>query len=241
MATSYNGWTASKDPKAIGIDAGFRAAGRPFPGGVKSGDVAVVFAALVEEFDRTVEELDLYTAGDEWGYLYKPSANDPSSLSCHASGTALDLNATRHPNGVAGTFTAAQVSAIRALLAKYTCIRWGGDFSGTKDEMHFEIRGNAAAVKAVADKIRNGTIPTNPTEDPMAQDLRGLAWLLMRGHLLRDPVDTVELDNHHWRLAELQNESPSNYIQRRAEELAGSAEGVAVDEYLANEMKFRDQ
>ena len=34
-----------------------------------------------------------------WGYEFRANVNNPSQLSCHASGTAIDYNANRHPNG----------------------------------------------------------------------------------------------------------------------------------------------
>jgi hypothetical protein len=169
MPTSYNGWRASKDPGAIDIDPGFTAAGRTFPGGVKRGPVSVVLRYVVEQFDKRVEEVDLDDPGDEWGYTYKPSANSPNLLSCHSSGTAVDINATRHPNGThpSKTFTPTQISEIRAILAEVDgVVRWLGDATGTPDPMHFEIRGDAVEVARVAGRILNGTpAQPQPTED----------------------------------------------------------------------------
>src|SRR5690606_39638530 len=46
---------------------------------------------------------------------------------------------------------------IRKILAEVDgTVRWGGDFSGTKDEMHFEIVGTGAQVAQVARRIKNG-------------------------------------------------------------------------------------
>ena len=59
-------------------------------------------------------------------------------LSNHASGTAIDLNATKHALGKIGTFPAEKVPMIRALARKYGLF-WGGDYQNRKDEMHFEI------------------------------------------------------------------------------------------------------
>jgi hypothetical protein len=93
---------------------------------------------------------------DDWGYNYRKNRNS-DNLSCHASGTAIDYNATRHPNGKRGTFAAAQVAEIRKILAEVGgVVRWGGDFKSTPDEMHFEINANAAAVARVAARLRGG-------------------------------------------------------------------------------------
>jgi hypothetical protein len=151
--TSYNGWPASPDPHAIGV-VPFTAAGVSFPPGVKGGDVAYLFHDFLTQYDARVERLKSPGAADEWGYSYRRNRN-ANNLSCHASGTAVDVNAQRHPNGQAHTLTAAQVKALRAILAVYEgVIKWGGDFAGTKDEMHYEIHGTKADVTRVAAKVR---------------------------------------------------------------------------------------
>lgn len=155
MSTSYNGWTASRDPDAIGI-VSFAVAGRSFPAGVKKGDVKTVFTYLAAQIHLRVESLTHGYDADDWGYSYRANVNNPSQLSCHSSGTAIDINATEHPNGSRNTFSPTQVRELREILNECGgVIKWGGDFSTTKDEMHFEIKGNAAAVKAVGARLRS--------------------------------------------------------------------------------------
>lgn len=171
MATSYNGWPASPYPSRIGINTKWTVLGHDFPGGIKGGDVQTVFEYLVKQLDARVEPIEWYAPGDEWGYNYRANVNNPSSLSCHASGTAIDYNATRHPNGRRGTFSSAQVRQIREIQKELGgVIRWGGDFSGTPDEMHFEIIGSAARVAEVARALRSPAPapppPPTPTGDP---------------------------------------------------------------------------
>src|SRR5699024_11367681 len=75
-----------------------------------------------------------------WGYAER-KIRGGASLSNHASGTAIDLNAPRHYLGARGTFTKKQVRAIRKILSDVGgVIRWGGDYRNRKDEMHFEDR-----------------------------------------------------------------------------------------------------
>jgi hypothetical protein len=172
MATSYNGWPASSSPSAIGINSRWEPIpGHKFPAGIKSGDVEVVFTYLVRQLNARVEAIREYAPGDEWGYFYKYSANSPTKLSCHASGTAIDYNATQHPNGKRGTWTAAQVRTIRAIMVECSgVIYWGGD-RNTPDEMHFEIQGSMAQVKAAAAKIRAiGTTPPAPVPAPKPEE-----------------------------------------------------------------------
>lgn len=165
MESSYNGWPASPDPDAIGIDRDFTAGGVTFPGGVKSGDVATVFRDLVEQYVATVEPL---TDGWCWGYSFRANVNNPNTLSCHSSGTALDLNAPLHANGASGTMPNGERSA-RALVDRYGgLITWGGDFTGTPDEMHWEVSGSAAELAELADRLSAGN---GPEPEPEEEDV----------------------------------------------------------------------
>jgi len=155
MSTSYNGWPASATASAIGIDSTFKVAGHLFPGGVKKGDVSTVFRFYLGNYHLRVESLA--TDGkDEWGYSYRRNVNNPSQLSCHASGTACDVNAVKHPNGRRHTLSSVQVAQLRKIQKWVNgVIKWGGDFSTTPDEMHHEIHGNSTAVHAVAAKLNH--------------------------------------------------------------------------------------
>ncbi|MFA7264909.1 MAG: peptidoglycan-binding protein [Candidatus Nanopelagicales bacterium] len=88
-----------------------------------------------------------------------------SSLSNHSSGTAFDWAAPKHPLGKIGTFTAAQVKTIHTIVNVECegCIRWGGDYSGRKDEMHFEIIKSEAECQRVLNKLRKGSSTTSPS------------------------------------------------------------------------------
>lgn len=150
---SYNGWPASPDKAAIGVVS------HPVvPGGAKAGDVTTVLGYVARQFHARVEAL---IDGWSWGYTYKTNANNPSQLSCHASGTALDLNAPNHPNGSGGTFTAAQVTTIYTILAEVEgAVSWLQGY----DEMHFEICVSATTLAGVAARL--GTAPPTPQGDP---------------------------------------------------------------------------
>ena len=199
MVSSYNGWTASRDPDELDIDDDFTAAGRKFPGGVKRGPVSVVLRHVVEQFDKRVEEVDRYDPGDEWGYVYKQSANSANLVSCHSSGTAVDINATAHPNGTpaAKTFTADQIKAIKAILAELDgVVRWLGE-ARTPDPMHFEIAGDEQDVARVAGRLLAAEVQPLPEEDDMPPapsaviDQFGKRWVFIRS-----------TDDHLWSLNE---------------------------------------
>lgn len=94
-----------------------------------------------------------------------PEDQGTSTWSNHASATAVDLNWIRHPYGPSGTFSAAQVRQIRAILAACEgTVRWGGDYTRNKDEMHFEInkRPGDPAIARVARKLGNAAPPPPP-------------------------------------------------------------------------------
>lgn len=153
MEYAYNGWPASSDPTAIGVDVSFHCYGVPFPGGVKGGPVAVVLGYLVHELHDRVEPV---VDGWCWGYAYRANVNNPTELSCHAAATAVDYNAPNHPNGTSsgpdggGGWTPAQWHEIQAILAELdNVVRW---LDGN-DPMHFEISGTPDQVLLVADRI----------------------------------------------------------------------------------------
>lgn len=116
-----------------------------------AGEVLTHFAAW---FHTNIEPIDRGQL-DDWGYAERNVRGSDTVVSNHASGTALDLNATKHPLGKRGTFTRDQAAAIRAQLKNYDgCIRWGGDYQNRPDEMHFEINKPLAEVSVVARQLR---------------------------------------------------------------------------------------
>jgi len=145
--TSYNGWPASDDKASIGVVPFGDAVGLPFPGGVKAGDVATVLGYVAIEFHYRVEPV---IEGWDWGHAFKANVNNPSQLSCHASGTALDINAPAHPNGSSHTFTDEQVGEIYAILNE---VQGAVDWLEGYDEMHFEICVGANALAEIAAEL----------------------------------------------------------------------------------------
>ena len=133
-AISYNGWPASKDVESIRIKSY----------AIKGSSIklrcayfaAPLLVAFAESFNELIEPID-GGALDDWGYCYRDVRGVPGKLSNHSSGTAIDLNATKHPLGKAGTFPAEKVPMILALTKKYSLI-WGGTWT-RRDEMHFEV------------------------------------------------------------------------------------------------------
>lgn len=135
MPTSYNGWPASPNLADLDTARIEPVKGRTF---IVRAVAAPLFAYLIRRFHA---EVDPITGGvmDEWSYNYR-KGRATSALSCHASATAVDLDATQFPMGRTN-MTAAQRAAVRRILAaSRRQFRWGGDFSrGYEDEMHFEL------------------------------------------------------------------------------------------------------
>jgi len=150
---SHNGWPASEDRKAIGIKS------YTVPGTkVKLACAEAVAPLLVNfaaDFHTLVEKIDKGTP-DDWGYAFRTIRGSDVHVSNHASGTAIDLNATKHPLGKRGTFTKAQEKTIRQLCKKYG-LRWGGDYQVRADEMHVEVvlspEKAAELIESLADRL----------------------------------------------------------------------------------------
>jgi len=132
---SDNGWPASQDPAIIGIKS------YPVKGTqIKlrcAEKIAPLLVGFAAEFHEKVEPIDEGTL-DDWGYAFRMVRGREDRLSNHSSGTAIDLNATKHPLGAEHTFAEGKAAIIIELAAKYG-LKWGGTYRNRKDEMHFEV------------------------------------------------------------------------------------------------------
>lgn len=153
MAQSQNGWVVL-DSDTSGPPPRLRSWILP---GVnrkllaRDGSAGFLLVHLALWFDEEIERLDTGTY-DDWGYA-KRQISGSSLYSNHASGTAIDLNATQHPMGVATskTFSRHEIFQIHNRLKLYSgCIRWGGDYQGRPDAMHYELNKPMASVERKA-------------------------------------------------------------------------------------------
>lgn len=221
MAVSQNGWPvieSGTDPTLTRIDK--------IIGRVRAGDVADIFAYLVARFDAEVEDVDV--GADDWGWAFRAIRGATSGYSNHASGTALDLNATRHVLGKRGTFTPAQQAAIRQILiALDDVVRWGGDYTGRPDEMHFEIVGTAAQVASVAARIRAGQLVSNPIGSP------GAGPILPNPSAPLTPIDPEDdmpvTEQEMDRIAEKVAARVWNYTMQGGDDLPGTDTAVPLE------------
>jgi hypothetical protein len=146
---SSNGWPASKDRAEIGIKS-YAIEGTTIKLACAEA-VAPLLVGFATEFHQLIEPIDGGSL-DDWGYCFRMVRGNPTNLSNHSSGTAIDLNATKHTLGRVGTFPAEKVPMIQALAKKYS-LRWGGDYQNRKDEMHFEVAIPPSKVEAAISKL----------------------------------------------------------------------------------------
>lgn len=91
---------------------------------------AAAFQGFLTELEATG-----YGIKSSGGFNYRPiRGSKTGKLSEHGKGLAIDLNAETNPLGSEATDLPPNVSEI---AAKYG-LKWGGDFKGRKDPMHFE-------------------------------------------------------------------------------------------------------
>lgn len=148
MALTQNGWPiVGKDRCDQGPFQGVL-----FPNGILAGPVATIARWQLARYEATVEPL---IPGACWGWFVK-TIEGSAVKSNHGSATAWDINATRHFMGrpASASMTDRQITACRAIVAQAGgVLRWGGDYRGRPDPMHWEIIGTPAAAAAFARQL----------------------------------------------------------------------------------------
>jgi hypothetical protein len=150
------------------IDPGFEVDGTRFPGGVRHELVDLV-AMLVRECKARGYRFG--TADDPsygcWGFSCR-AISGSSTASNHSWGLAVDINAPSNP------YTSPLVTDMPGWMPELWNaygFRWGGDYSGDKDAMHYEYMGSVAdaeadTARARADGLGGGVAPPEPTPAP---------------------------------------------------------------------------
>lgn len=155
--SSQNGWpvlSGYSDPKLKSFP--------PITGKLRDGHNFEVFEWLAVQYGKRVEPI---SKASSWGFAPRPirGGTTPSN---HASGTALDFNASKHPLGVSPTRTMskAQIATCKAIAKESGgVLRWGGTYFARKDTMHWEINSSAAKVEAFVLKVRGGNVKPKPS------------------------------------------------------------------------------
>lgn len=104
-----------------------------------------VFAELIRWFDDSIEPVR--SVGS---YCHRAirGKEGTEKASHHAAGTAIDINADQHPLGKRDTFTPEQQRLIRSKILELG-LTWGGDWTGRPDDMHFEVKLDPVAFRAL--------------------------------------------------------------------------------------------
>jgi hypothetical protein len=184
MATSQNGYLANRRD----LTSVYTVPGTSVKLRLRKGPVAAVLVEVARRFHTEVEPIDAGTVTDDWSYAERPIRGSTTTLSNHASGTAIDLNALRHPRGVHGTFTAAQKTSVRRILADLAdpatgrpVVRWGEDYSTVVDGMHFEIDDDPDAVARVAQALEDDDMTPEQAVEAFIAVLRAPLVPVTRG------------------------------------------------------------
>jgi hypothetical protein len=115
-----------------------------------------------------------------WGYACR-KIRGSSSWSNHAWGLAVDLNAPKNP--MTSRLVTDMPSWMPTLWKSYG-FRWGGDYSGRKDAMHYEFLGSVTDAKMQTERARreltgrSAPVPQAPVSGPPSVLSTGqIKWL----------------------------------------------------------------
>jgi hypothetical protein len=135
LGKSQNGWPAHPDPevvKLVRMTIPLRS-GKSVTLPLRA-ETASSLVEMVRWWDANVEPVN---PADTGSYNYR-KIQGYSYLSNHASGTAIDINGSRHPLSARGTVSPLLAVAITT-KATALGLRWGGNYKNRADEMHFEV------------------------------------------------------------------------------------------------------
>lgn len=168
---SQNGWLVRQPDDLHWFTAG----GARFA--AATADVAVVAQYFINRFAAEVEPIIGAGIRDDWSFAARNVRGSTTVISNHSSATAWDLNATKHPRGVHGTFSAAEARKMRHIRDSITddsgdrVLALGMDYTHTVDDMHVEICAGERSVHQAAEKIRKLLEDDMPTAKEIAAEV----------------------------------------------------------------------
>ena len=173
MSKSQNGWPVLPQGSGKIYVWTIPAKNGAFKLRLRNGSAGFLLAHFALWYSETIEDVSGPVL-DDWGYAYRPIRGQESGYSNHSSGTAMDLNALKHPLGKrrTGVFRKRTIQDIvhaRLRTAYKGAIRWGGDYHNRADEMHWEIVQNITYVEKLARRLAKygrglRIIRANPTQ-----------------------------------------------------------------------------
>lgn len=104
---------------------------------MRNGSVGFILAWCVLRWAELLEPVKGKIL-DDWGYAYRPVRGVTSGLSNHASGTAVDVNATRWPLGTRNMSAWKRARVALVIRPVRGVVTWGGVWR-RPDQMHLEI------------------------------------------------------------------------------------------------------
>lgn len=153
MATSQNGWPALSADSPFLVTWVIPTKQGPVRIRLRNGSAGFILAHFALWWADRVEPI-YGKILDDWGWAPRPIRGS-TEISNHASGTAIDINATRWPLGTTH-MPVSMVARIRLRLrARFYrgALRWGGDYHYRKDQMHTEINVTLAKAERVARRL----------------------------------------------------------------------------------------
>jgi hypothetical protein len=138
--------------------------GIAFPAGLRIEVIDLCVALLTETEERGY----LMHPGWCWGYGCR-AIRGTSVPSNHSWGLAVDLNAPVNPLGAISWEMPAWVGP---LWNEYGW-RWGGNYSGRKDAMHFEFMGTPADAAAMTAKAKEMLVSLNKEQENQLKWVEG--------------------------------------------------------------------
>jgi hypothetical protein len=125
-------------------------------------EIAPIIAALMNE---TIAGGYWLNSGECWGYANRAitGTNTPSN---HSWGLAVDLNAPHNPQSYQ---LVTDMPGWMVDLWRRRGFRWGGDYAGRKDPMHFEFLGTPADARRMVAELTQPPIP-EPIPPPRVTD-----------------------------------------------------------------------
>ncbi len=145
---NYGKYTSQSDLKSIygssesAVSGNIVSVDFPFRDGIKSIRVHKIAAPCFKAVAQALSTVSHRPISNDGTFNWRPNVNNPSVLSLHSFGIAIDFDAAQNPNGGGSppNCKTNMPADFVAVFKKYG-FRWGGDYRSTCDAMHYEWLG----------------------------------------------------------------------------------------------------
>lgn len=137
-----------------------------------SGKKANVAKEYADKFQGFIKDLEGtgYKINDIGGYSFRKNVNNPSKMSMHSYGAAIDINPANNPNGTTKTDLPPETNEI----AKKWGLGWGMNWKSVKDPMHFSAASQEGGSQAMGEPIKS-TKSSSVAEAPAPEQTQSSA------------------------------------------------------------------